>query len=650
MLVIWYFKNLRLHNSARLSNIRYIMEYCAILKKATILYLEDYFTQSDLERSYVPLTPFHSAVTNGDLDFVKDILTGVSENTLRCVLNTRVASGDTAREAEKQPQRNIYSILFRPIRDRLTEREFRMLVERNKIQDFSDIPLQLCNHKTSLHHSDGNVFSLPLSLAATSKNLLLFETIIKFGAETHAVDNDGNNIVHDLVRVSDTLPEIAVQMLLILMGETPLPDRCLLLKRENARGMSPLDLAADLGLPEIMVSITNIEGAYKFTAGQCAIYKHLLYDLSEYESADAAKPSFFTYIVQVSEKQLFRFDNCKFFSKEPFRSWVKSTIENRYWPMTRWEILWTTYIVFIFVDLFAARNGRHMKKYIGPCLIFASLFTVLKEVVIFIMTRHKKVNMFKRRLRGHHPVSVAGVYRLFQVTLAVMVLWSKHGIFSGLSCEHHRYKGQLSAIVTTFFSIASLLYFFQMQLNGGYILIIIGKVVCDTFMFFTVCSAIYVGTCLSFIFTHNSPAGTESCAPSTSNSTDFGSTFYESFLFVSLVQAPADINFTDWANPDLAITLYIFGIVIIGIVMTNLLIALMTQRIQVIYDHRESLLLIEKLSMVTDLENITDIIFLSGFVRLLWKIYLWRWQRGKQFRHDAECTKAYLEVVENVTN
>ena len=447
-------------------------------------------------------------------------------------------------------------------------------------------------------------------------------------------------------------------MLKALVSVIPVQERYLLIKGDNNAKVSPLDMAAEIGLPEIMLALTNTEGAYKHIVKECGIFKHILYDVSEYESAVAEKTPIFSHIVSYNEEQLFRSDKSRLFFSEPFKTWIEKACANRYWTLAAWQFFWTAFIVLVFVDLYLRWVGMETPLILTGYLMGTSLITILEEISVWITIGQRRLKGIRDFFKGHTPVSTSSTYRLFQVILAVTLIWSKSILKESSTCKSYLIKEQFSAVLNTMFSILSLLYFTQMRMRGGYVLIILGKMVYDTFMFFFVSFAIYMGFSLSFYYVQVPPVGTGVCNGNNMmndmtdinvNTTSLGGPeFYQSFLFMSLVMVPSDIYFREASVPSNGIVLYILSIIIIGIVMTNLLIALMTQRVQVIYDHKESLFTIEKLSAIVDLDEKYELFKRVGFMKKFWRRYMWRHFRGRHFRHEPTLTKAYVEVVENV--
>ena len=622
-----------------------------VIRKATILFIEDYFSAGSVTHDTVPITPFHTALVDGDMATCQDILRSLTTRVKRRFLNTRILYSeeqDSTRCLHGNPLMNI-GILTR-VRHKMSSIELGCL-ENGGILNKCGVLLNACTHANirSGSSDDFDVFRLPLSLAASSKNADLFRFMIHEGADVHGKDNAGNSIMHSLVILSDAHPRVAFKMVSILEESVPLMDRYGLMKAENADQKSPLDVAAELALPEMMLKIVNVEGVYRHVVKKCGVYKHIVYDVSEYESKQAEKRSIFNYFTEYDEAQLFRLDECRLLTTEPFRSWIDATLKGRFWHLLFWQLLWTIFIIFIFIDLYWKWNDNPLYAYSNKILFTIALFIILEKLVNLFINRKQVKNRILKILKGHHAVSMSSTYRMFRIVLAVTLVWSKSILIASVACQRHVIRVQFGAVLTTIFSVLSLLYFTQTQLRGGYVLIILGRMVYDTLMFFFVCFVIYMGFSLCFFYITVAPAEGSTCETMSGNiTTGISPDFYESFLFMSLIMVPKDIYFTNSTVPSYGITLYVLSVIIIGIVMTNLLIALMTQSVQTIFEHKESLFLIEKLSAIMDLENQTRVLYLVPCLRRVCDKYMWRMSWRKRFLHDNDGTKAFIEVVENV--
>ena len=585
----------------------------SVIRKATILFIEDYFSAGSMTHETVPITPFHTALVDGDMATCQDILRSLTTRVKRRFLNARILyyeKQDNNRCLHDNPLMHI-GILTR-VRHKLNSNELDSL-ENGSILSKCGVSLNVCTHANiGKGWSDNfDVFRLPLSLAAASKNVDLFRFMIHEGADIYGKDQAGNSIMHSLVILSDAHPQVAFKMLSILEESVPLVDRYSLMKAENAEQKSPLDVAAELALPEMMLKIVNVEGVYRHVVKQCGVYKHVVYDVSEYESKQAEKRSIFNYFTEYDEAQLFRLDECRFLTTEPFRSWIDATIKGRFWHLLFWQLLWTIFIIFIFIDLYWKWNENPLHEFSNKILFTIALFIILEKLAIFLINRKQVKNRILKILNGHHVVSMSSTYRLFRIVLALTLVWSKSLLVASVTCERRVIRVQFGAVLTTIFSVLSLLYFTQTQLRGGYVLIILGRMVYDTLMFFFVCFVIYMGFSLCFFYIKVAPSEGSACETVSGNiTTGIAPDFYESFLFMSLIMVPEDIYFTSSTVPSYGIILYVLSVIIIGIVMTNLLIALMTQSVQTIFEHKESLFLIEKLSAIMDIEDQTRVLSL----------------------------------------
>ena len=159
------------------------------------------------------MTHFHTALVNGDLGFIQLIIESLSND--------------------------------------LEEIEIDLLSAEGKSKRINDTNLSMCdqvNKKKEVYTPERKFFFyFPLSLAATSSNLDLFQYLLASGVDIHLRGEEGNTIVHSLAKLSNSKPEISIQILNALVSVMPAQERHLLIKSDNNANVSPLDMAAEIG-------------------------------------------------------------------------------------------------------------------------------------------------------------------------------------------------------------------------------------------------------------------------------------------------------------------------------------------------------------------------------------------------------------------
>ena len=83
----------------------------------------------------------------------------------------------------------------------------------------------------------------------------------------------------------------------------------------------------------------------------------------------------------------------------------------------------------------------------------------------------------------------------------------------------------------------------------------------------------------------------------------FAHSLYETVLISAGIMVPQSIYFTQSEAPSLAVALYVLSLLILYIVLLNLMLALINKRIMDIDEHKESIMIIQKLSIYLFIAN-----------------------------------------------
>ena len=628
------------------------MERNAFDRNSSIFYFKTCFRKhaksSDIQTYDVDITPFHTALVRGDEQFVISVLTGLDTETKTLLLNTCVnyTEEDLHNTDGREGSRNIF-----------------LDADVSTVADSLADDKKSCFHKCKKHQSQNNdMFTLPLALTAASKNKTLLQRLIYEGANVNSQDRQGNTILHSLVALSATDSDGAdILFDALLSCLTTTDDRWTLFKIKNKSDLTPLDLAVKLGLPEIACKLINTEGAYKITTAQCGIYKHVLYDVSDYESPWSTR-SLLHDLVLLSEKQLIRANECELFQKEPFKTWIQDTINSKKSALTAWFLTWCALSSCVFLDIYCRWASGTESVVLNGVLIGFALKILFEEAAILYFNRNAFLDTLSRFKAGKYPASIARLYTICQTLLAISILLTKTLGFVTSDCFALTTQIQRAAIINTNLSLLTLLYFVQTTFSDSMILLLLGRMVVDVFVYFCIFYVFYIGFAGMMFFSAVPPGlAAQVCAGLDQSSLSFNVTnvngsfvlfshIYDAFLQMSLVMSPPDVTFGFSSFPDLTKSVYILGVIIVGIVMTNLQIGLMAQRIQAISGHSRSLLMLEKLSAVVSLREKTGIYLRIPFCRRMWHKYLYRISCRKYFRFDKTLTKVFIEVVEDVTD
>ena len=239
---------------------------------------------------------------------------------------------------------------------------------------------------------------------------------------------------------------------------------------------------------------------------------------------------------------------------------------------------------------------------------------MMAALILLIEVVHTKNNlremwysiqqMFKH---GKVPVTFTFSYRVMQLLFCALVMISALGAL--FSCHATKFV-QITNVLVAFFGVLSLLFLIQLKEGVGHLLIVIQKMLYETFLY----SFMFGTYILSFAaaFSLMNPnlrndcqdrqnATNQTIIPSKEMTVQFGSflnSLYETLLLVLYIMPPVDIYFSKMESPFLTQILYVGLILIPGLMMVNFLIAIMTRRAEQINILKDNILKLEKLSIV----------------------------------------------------
>ena len=545
------------------------------------------------------MTPLHSALISGDFEMFENILNALQNQEFsRLVLNTALVSLEQQKDRIRLvPPKLIYLSYIAHV---LTPQERQQIDKQmnylDGIPEGRDIVSRM---EQGLH------FELALSLACASGNHRIVRSMISKGTALTASDSKSENIIHSLVRLSEIAPKRAVEMYHLIIDDIcDLQNKKILLRSENIQGKRPLDLAGKLGVPEMIKTIINTNGVYKEVLMDYGLISVIRYDITDYESKQARTHTSLLYrLTDFDEHQLNRAQACSLFSSEPFNTWIQVKFKSRRNLTITFVVYWLVLVLTFFLNstIYILRGEFSLGMLCMPVAMALAYLAV--EV------SHSRANIREVLLslegflrRGHIPVTFTFAYRCFQILFACLVVLTALAYI--FIC---RYPDIVLCIlaISNLIGMFSLLFFFQLQSQFGHLLIVLQKIVSDTLFFFVMMFLIYVAFALSFYLLHADLGGFDSVlkADGPCPSGPFLERMYLTIMFMFTIMAPADIMFKCAKIPELGIVLYVLLLVIISIVLVNLLIAIMTRRIDEISRMKDDMLKLERMSIILYMEE-----------------------------------------------
>ncbi len=571
-------------------------------------------TEDNSFQGTVGPTPFHEALVRGNHAFFDLFVSRTPADVVITALNTRI-SWVQCSVATENPDLNSANL------------HKKLMVE---LPDDKQCDL-----------SRSTLFCLPLSLAAVSGNKKLVQKVLENGANLLGVDDQGRNVVHDLVHLSHSHPKQAGDMYHFLLSLAPNDDdKERLLKAEDVQGRNCLDLACEKYLPEITLAILNTQGVYRHDVKDCLVHRHIYYDISDYERQKHTKVSPLVHIKSLTNEDVVRFDSCRFFETEPVRTWIKLTYKSNVLNIVIWMFTWTVQMgLFAAAQIFyVSRAPKETHDALYYALVFVAIICTIHEHHALgrmeCKRTHRSLILFFKH--GRIPATLTIIYR--KVHAAFSYLCIALGVVELLDVECKNSELiQIMYLLAGFLGIMSIMYFVNMISSVGHLLVIVLKMAYDAAIFFVVGAIVFLAFANAFYTLSVLP---KSCDVNTNETSagfalSYTETMFETFLLVTSIKSPDEAFFADSSFPSLAQISYSAGIIYCSIILLNMLIGLMSQRITEIQEHKDTMIILERLSVMLFLRD------------SLWDKF--RYEFGitqKYFRVSADRTKVFVEVIE----
>ena len=205
----------------------------------------------------------------------------------------------------------------------------------------------------STHLDRTLAFETTIALAACSGNPLIVDTVLIHGCTYYHEDTSSNNIMHSLVVMSVDNPKRACSMFHHMMGKLTTDQKCKLLFHENKDHLTPLELAASLCMPVMLLAILHTDGVYRFVQRKLCMYRHVMYKVPK---EDAKNISLLQYFMSVSWSELPRFAETNILNTEPIPALIKHATELPRYKRGFW--IWL-FMRILIIGLFFTHSSQY---------------------------------------------------------------------------------------------------------------------------------------------------------------------------------------------------------------------------------------------------------------------------------------------------
>ena len=532
--------------------------------------IQDNYTDYPAERTLVPMTLFHVALMDGDLSLVCSAL------------------------------------------------EF--LDDKDMWTHFLNTPVAACFLPKSIHDIECGTY-IPetcLAMAAFSGKEDLIQLLLSHGADIELNNSKGNNIFHDIVLLSVKHCDTALWMYGHLTRNLDKQLLRQLLDVENKDQMVALDLASYLAIPEMIFAILKTDGVYRYVDKYCGTHSHVRYDVTRYETREGSDIHLLYYLAYATEEELVRFDKHNIFKREPLMSWINAKFKQFNALVYLWLVVWLILLGVYLATLIITLNSLTLPPVEWSITLIVLYVTAVIVHSMDVFVQRKVFRMLWTRMRQHRPpANAVHMYRFYMLVFFVSVISTSVVALTpdDLDTFSTTYLGLNATAVM--FGLVSVLFFVQLSQRLGYTLTAIEKIFTFILEFAFILFVILLALSLSFHVYHLADTNCSNTSNDTLVSAQlcekenpdeamfatFAHSLYETVLISAGIMVPQSIYFTQSEAPSLAVALYVLSLLMVYIVLLNLMLALINKRIMDIDEHKESIMIIQKLSIYLFIAN-----------------------------------------------
>ena len=482
-------------------------------------------------------------------------------------------------------------------------------------------------------HGQDFAFGLPLALAAYSGNERLFQLLLCQGTDLLTVDDNANNILHCLVILSKTVPQVATQM--YLMADLKADIKNKLLSTQNRDGQMPLDLTTVTCAFDMMAQIIHTSDVYYFPQEQFGTYTRVLYKLPMKNCTPNATNSILRSISNVGEQELDALESVNLLSLEPIKS-LMSKCKRKYTGNLIKMLLWHCAIAVVFlVHILSFLDGNPMSAMV--CTKLALIYANVICEILFLKAQWRNIVLFFKQWKAQNtPVIVIFPTRMF---------FQGFLLFFAISCFQHLLEvpteTQRTIVSQTVFCLVlTLLFYLQCFKRTAALLLICINMLKDTMIFVILGAVVFLAYVSCFWILHfpltkmeNDPSNTtlgktEPTADSESSTNfttnvanysvqdgtgihsesfvNFTASCYEMFLLSLAIMPPIDLYFTNSHDPNQATSLYVGCLFVWSVLLLNLLIVVFNDHLTQANQHKSTISQLHHLGMMLYVESYTN--------------------------------------------
>lgn len=430
-------------------------------------------------------------------------------------------------------------------------------------------------------------------------------------------------------------------------------------RQENCLQMTPLDLAADMCLPEILLCFFRTDDVYRFVQKDAGLYKYVLYDVTRYEDNESKAIHLLNRILNVNESELERYATSRLLSTEPFPTWSKS--------ITQSSVKWFYLLYVIMTGVLFYHNTQYFfsdqsaPTWFSIILLAVCTRHVLYEIWSFCKWIETWRISFKRSIKGKRPLVLRSIQRLNSLSFFLLCAMLNIVDLTGFTC-----RVKMFYFVCTVFASINLIeiymFFFQLQTQLSHYVIILQEISIDAIVFSSFCLVrIFAFTVVFYLSYIPLPCTTDMSLNHTmlNNQThvdiwgNFSYAFYKVLILGYGVVAPPDLFFSTATLPHLLLTFYIILLLAITLILFNLFIAIFSDHTSKLNVHKDIINKLQQMSISMYVKLIMNHkldrnVLKSIARRISLKLYIYLY-KNKFIVKERISKRLYLLVIEHDT-
>jgi len=481
-----------------------------------------------------------------------------------------------------------------------------------------------CNERFTRSDVDGEVAlpRRPFALVASCGGHATLKTMRNYFVDVCLVEPSGNNVLHEIVRIASMSKNCEVVMadtyafLMRLLTSSTLEK---LLLAENTAGLRPLELAAKMSTLRLYNGIVQTPGIYLTKVETHGPLAHKWYDVTEYESFLAGNRrhnSPIEFLLALEQAALYS-DECQILlSRAPTRQWIDAKMLISRPFLFVWFVIRITYIgaFLLFENSEFSVNDRDTKSINCGEAVFDLPYWAGLATTVYVFTLSILILLLDIYEAAHFLLH-NGRWRR----------WRTEGIISGrkAALHHNFYRvGQLLFVAMTMFRSTAwlfpatkiplmselsqigaclvlpwtLFYFVQLLPSIGYFTVTIQTMFRDMMNFLLVFIIILAPFSYIFHMMLNYYSD-EGCIP------QFSSQSRSFYTTITIILNMVDFTAFRLTSPALIYALHIIFVFTATFLLVNFLVALMSNSVNEISEHRDVIMLMQRLSVAMVMEN-----------------------------------------------